>query len=48
MPQCTDHPEPPIQYFRKMADNKMITNISEQTNLYSVQGDTDKALNVPQ
>jgi hypothetical protein len=41
-----DHPESPMHYFRKSLDNEMTANISEQTNLYSVQSDPDKQANV--
>jgi hypothetical protein len=41
-----DHPESPMHYFKKIVDSEKITNISEQTNLYSVQSDPDKPVNV--
>ena len=39
-------PEPAISDFRRLVDNSMISDIADQTNLYSTQKDQHKAIYV--
>ena len=42
----TQSPESPISYFKRIIDNDMVANIMEQTNLYSVQKNTEKPVQI--
>jgi len=39
-------PDPAISYFKRLVDNSMISDITNQTNLYSTQKDPHKLIDV--
>lgn len=46
LPDPPDEPKAPIEYFRDFFDDKLRAEITEQSNLYAIQKNANKALHL--